>query len=88
MSTTSNTESEAPPRGRRDTLEKLKLYRLLSAIPVVVGVGLMTYMIRVESEPGAIPLLVVVLGAGWGVLTHLRVQSDYTNAHQTTQARP
>lgn len=45
---------------------------LLSVLTVMTGVVLLMYMIYVEGEPGAIPILLVVLGIGWSVITRLR----------------
>lgn len=43
---------------------KLKTHKLLSILITAIGILLMIYMITVESEPGAIPLLLILLGAG------------------------
>jgi hypothetical protein len=59
-------------------MEKLKVHTLLSVLVVAVGAGLMAYMITVESEPGAIPLLLVVIGSGWYLVTRGRVRSRRT----------
>ncbi len=40
----------------------------LPALLVVVGVVLLIYMVVVESEPGALPLLMIMLGVGWWVI--------------------
>jgi hypothetical protein len=37
---------------------------------------LLIYMISVESEPGAIPLLLMVGGTGWYFITRFRSQSS------------
>ena len=44
------------------TIEKLKAQVRISLGLLVVGIVLMTYMITVESEPGALPLLLVIAG--------------------------
>ncbi|MEP0546705.1 MAG: hypothetical protein ABJF88_07230 [Rhodothermales bacterium] len=59
-------------------MEKLKVHTLLSVLIVVVGAGLMAYMITVESEPGAIPLLLVVIGSGWYLVMRGRIRSRPT----------
>jgi dipeptide/tripeptide permease len=46
-------------------METQAVHRLLSALILMTGVLLMAYMISVESEPGAIPLFLIVLGTGW-----------------------
>jgi hypothetical protein len=58
-----------------DTLEKLKVQKTLSALTVAVGLVLMSGKVYVDSEPGAIPLLLVVLGTGWYLLARFRARS-------------
>jgi hypothetical protein len=41
---------------------KIQLKKYLPALIVTIGVLLLIYMITVESEPGAIPLLLIVAG--------------------------
>ncbi len=43
-------------------INRLKTQVRLSLGILVVGLVLMTYMITVESEPGALPLLLVIVG--------------------------
>jgi len=38
---------------------------VLSLLMIAIGAVLVVAMITVESAPGAVPLVVVVLGAGW-----------------------
>jgi uncharacterized membrane protein len=45
--------------------EKLKLSKLLSVLMIVLGVVLLIYMIMVEDEPGALPLLILIIGIVW-----------------------
>ncbi len=59
----------------RHTREKLRVHAILSALTLVVGLVLLVYMIRVESEPGALPLLLVVLGLGWQIATRVRMRA-------------
>ncbi len=56
--------------------ESLRLHKIISILTIVIGVVLMIYMISVESEPGAIPLLLILLGAGWYLVTRVRSQSN------------
>ncbi len=63
-----------------DTIEKLKLQKLISMLTISIGIVLLIYMINVESEPGAIPLLLIVLGAGWYGITRVRISRIKRNA--------
>ena len=42
---------------------------------LVIGLVLMAWMIYAESEPGALPLLLVLGGGGWAVVTRARCRS-------------
>jgi len=48
---------------------------IASAIVMASGLVLMVFKIRADSEPGAIPLALVLLGAGWHVLAWMRGRS-------------
>ncbi|HEX2203181.1 MAG TPA: hypothetical protein VHG91_07775 [Longimicrobium sp.] len=61
----------------RDAGRRLKVHRLLSVLTIVTGVVLMIFMISTESEPGAIPLLLIVLGTGWYFVTRARIRSRH-----------
>lgn len=42
--------------------KNLKLFRIVAMVITILGVALLTYMITVEDEPGAIPLLLTLAG--------------------------
>jgi hypothetical protein len=50
-------------------MKALNAHTLISLIIVFLGLVLLIYMISVESEPGAIPLLLIVGGTGWYFIT-------------------
>jgi hypothetical protein len=58
-----------------DALERLRVQKLLSALTAAVGFVLMSGKIYADSEPGAIPMLLVVLGAGWYLVAWARARS-------------
>ena len=62
---------------KEDVIKKLKMQKRLSLLAVAIGTALMIYMITVESEPGAIPVLIVVAGAGWYLFTWSRLRSHH-----------
>lgn len=41
------------------------MQKIFALITVTVGLALMIYMITVEDEPGALPLLMIIIGAVW-----------------------
>ena len=45
---------------------------------ILIGIALLAYMIVVESEPGLIPLLVIVAGIAWylGARARLRRRQE------------
>ena len=42
-----------------------KINTLLPLVTIIIGLILLTYMITVESEPGAIPLFLTLAGSIW-----------------------
>lgn len=48
------------------------MHKLLSALTLATGLALMVYKIYADSEPGLIPILLVLLGSGWCVITRRR----------------
>ena len=63
---------------KKDIAKKSKLHSLLSVLTIVLGIALLVFMIIVENEPGAIPLLLIVIGTGWYFLTRYRLRSNHT----------
>ncbi len=61
----------------RDHRKTLRVQSLLSLLTLAIGVALMIFMMYTESEPGAIPLLLIVLGIGWFLVTRIRVRSNH-----------
>jgi len=62
-------------------MEKLKIHSLISAIVIAIGIVLMIGKIYADSEPGGIPILLVLLGLGWSFITRLRIRSQNKNSH-------
>jgi hypothetical protein len=58
-----------------DAGRKLRLHARLAVATLVIGLVLMVFMITTESEPGALPLLLVVAGTGWYLVTRRRIRS-------------
>jgi hypothetical protein len=53
-------------------MEQLKTHTLISVVLIALGGLLMARQMYVDSEPGAIPLLLIVFGVAWYVLTRVR----------------
>ena len=60
---------------KMNTRERLKVHKILSALTIAIGFVLMLGKIYADSEPGAIPILLVVLGMGWYFITRARARS-------------
>lgn len=60
------------------TLRKLDVHAILSILFIVNGAVMLILMIVIESEPGLIPLLIVVLGIAWNLLTRMRLRKLVT----------
>ena len=59
----------------QDASRRVKAHTLLSALVIVTGVLLMIVKVSADSEPGAIPLLLVLVGIGWYLATRARIRS-------------
>lgn len=59
----------------RDPNAALRVQTGLSVVLIVLGFALMVMMIVVENEPGALPLLMLLVGIGWYVVTRLRLRA-------------
>ncbi|MEX0647675.1 MAG: hypothetical protein WEA56_05010 [Balneolaceae bacterium] len=56
--------------------KKLRMHKMISILITFVGILLMTFMIIVEDEPGAIPLLLVAAGSGWYFFSRFKIRSQ------------
>lgn len=52
--------------------QKFKYYKIISALTILLGVVLMTYMLKVESELGALPLALILVGAVGFMVSQIR----------------
>ncbi len=52
----------------------LKYYRMISVSILLLGVVLMIYMINVESEPGALPLILILAGIVGFIVSQLKLK--------------
>lgn len=59
--------------GQGERPEMTAQFRLSLAV-ILVGVLLMVYMITVEDEPGGIPVLLVLGGTAWHLITRARAR--------------
>ncbi|HEU4852076.1 MAG TPA: hypothetical protein VFT37_07975 [Telluria sp.] len=50
--------------------------KLMSLIAIVIGFALMAFKIYADSEPGAIPLALIVLGLGSYFFARSRIRSS------------
>jgi hypothetical protein len=44
---------------------KQKWNKVLSLLTILLGAVLLVYMIKVEDEPGAVPLILIIIGIVW-----------------------
>jgi hypothetical protein len=57
---------------RSCTMQRLQL--IVSVLVTVIGLALMSFKIYADSEPGAIPILLVLAGISWFVFAKTRKQ--------------
>lgn len=60
----------------QDGSRKARVHTMLSTITIVLGAILLTYMVTVEDEPGALPLALLVGGGIWLFVTRSRIRSQ------------
>lgn len=60
-----------------DNSTKLRIHKLISILMTLIGISLMTFMVIIEDEPGAIPLLLIVVGAGGYIITRHSIRSQH-----------
>lgn len=56
-----------------------KIQFILSSIVIAVGILLLIFMVTVESEPGAIPLALIVTGVSWNFVIRRKSKSKIGN---------
>lgn len=52
------------------------VHTLLAVLTMAAGLLLLAYMVAVESEPGAVPLLLIVVGIGWLIYARARLRAQ------------
>jgi hypothetical protein len=60
---------------KKTTSEILKIKRFLSMIVLLLGSLLITYMVIVENELGAIPLFLIITGIIWFVINEIQINN-------------
>lgn len=53
---------------------KDKWSKILSLLTVFLGFVLLIYMITVEDEPGALPLLLIITGVVWFIISRNQIK--------------
>lgn len=41
------------------------MQKIIALLTLIIGFTLLIYMITFEDEPGALPLLMIIIGASW-----------------------
>ncbi|WP_020401793.1 hypothetical protein [Gracilimonas tropica] len=54
--------------------------RILSALMILIGIMLLAFMIVVEDEPGAIPLLLILAGSIWQFNIRRKIRKTLSQA--------
>jgi hypothetical protein len=61
---------------KKEINHKLKIYTTLSVLMMLFGLILMIYMIKVEDEPGALPLFLMVIGIVWFIVNRVKIKKQ------------
>ena len=59
----------------RDASKKPNIHAFVAVLVIIVGFVLMIGKIVADSEPGGIPILLVLLGTGWYFIQRTRSRS-------------
>ena len=60
----------------KEISQKLKIYKILSALTILFGAALLIYMIIVEDEFGALPLFLIILGTAWLIKNQVQIKKQ------------
>lgn len=61
---------------KKEISQTLKNLRIFSLISVFIGLILLGYMIKVENEPGALPLFLILGGSIWLIINQVRIKKQ------------
>lgn len=53
-----------------------KINRILSTLTIFLGSILLIYMIKVEDEPGALPLFLIIIGTIWFFINRYQIRKQ------------
>ena len=56
--------------------QSLKNSRIGAIATMLSGIIFILYMIKVEAEPGALPLFVILVGTVWLIITQLQIKKS------------
>lgn len=59
---------------QRSTSRKLVIHSVLSLFITALGVAGVLYMIFVEDDPAAVPLVLIALGIAWFIIARMRLR--------------
>lgn len=59
---------------KKEISQNLSIYRVLAILILLLGLTLMTYMIVAEDEPGAFPLLLVLIGIVSLIIIRIKIR--------------
>jgi membrane-bound ClpP family serine protease len=60
---------------------RLLVQKMLASILLVLAILLLAFTIYTESEPGALPLLLLLIGSSWYLITRYRLHRLKKTAH-------
>jgi len=61
---------------KKEISQKLKWGNRFSVLTMLLGIISLVYMVKVEDEPGAIPLLLIVLGTVWLIINQYQIKKQ------------
>jgi uncharacterized membrane protein len=76
-----NEENGSGRNESHNNMKKLKMHTLLSIITFVLGVLLVIIVGYVEDDPSIPPVLMILCGIGWFIITRIKIRSLHKKLH-------
>lgn len=58
--------------------KKLRYYRIMFSVTTLLGITLIFYMVKVESEPGLLPILILLTGISGLIYIQRKIKKTST----------
>ncbi len=56
--------------------QSYRIQRIISIVIILLGLVLLAFMVIVEDEPGALPLLLIIIGTAWLLFIQKKIRKQ------------